>query len=123
MIERQEVDHRSEPQLPSALRHRGQKQTRRRRIAERRVVVLGQMVAIEPAAVVRLDQPQPILEVPGQRLPAVVQMVENPKTHLPLLDFLLSPRKRVPACRFFNFLPDPLLNVSARRWYEPDLCG
>src|ERR1041384_7775869 len=46
--------------------------------------MLGKMVAVEAGAVVRLDELQPLLEMPGQRLPAVVQMIEDPKTHIPL---------------------------------------
>ena len=94
MIERQQIDHRPEPQLPGPLGHGGEKHARRRRVAERRVVVLGQMVAIEPGAIIGLDQLQPVLEMPGQRLPAVVQMVENPKTHVAASPCLLSPAAR-----------------------------
>ena len=48
--------------------------------------MLGEMIAVEAGAVVGLDQLQPVLEMPVERLPAVVQMVKNPKPHsgLPL---------------------------------------
>jgi len=43
--------------------------------------MLGQMIAVKPGSIVGLDQLQPVLEMPGQRLPAVVQMVEYTKAH------------------------------------------
>src|SRR5262245_6039972 len=83
MIERQQIDHRPKTQLLGPLRDGRQKDSRRWRIAEGRVVVLGQVIAVEPGAIVGLDELQPLLKMPGQRFPAVVQMVEDPKTHLP----------------------------------------
>jgi hypothetical protein len=43
------------------------------------------MVAVKPGPIVCFDELQPLLEMPGQRQPAVVQMVEYPKAHRPLL--------------------------------------
>ena len=45
--------------------------------------MLGEMVAVKPRLVIGLDKPKPLLEVPRQRYSAVVQMVENPKAHMP----------------------------------------
>ena len=47
--------------------------------------MLGEMIAVETGTIVRFDELQPLLEMPGQRQPAVVQMVENPKAHLTFL--------------------------------------
>ena len=89
MIERQQVHHRPELQVLGALRDGGQKHARRRRVAERRVVVLGEMIAVEPGAVIGLDQPEPVLEMPRQRQPAVVEMVEDPELHRRLPDLCM----------------------------------
>ena len=66
------LHHRAKAQLPCPLCDSGQKHTRRRRIAEWRVVVLGQVIPIKAGAVIRLDQLQAFLEMPGERLAAVV---------------------------------------------------
>jgi hypothetical protein len=55
--------------------------------------MLGEVIAVEPGAVVRFDEPQPLLEMPGQRQPAVVQMVKNPKPHLLLLALSLRAQR------------------------------
>ena len=85
MIERQQIHHRAEFEPLGALRDRRQKDAGRGRVAEGGVMVLGEVVAIEPGPIVRLDELQPFLEMPGQRQPAVVQMVKYPKPHRPLL--------------------------------------
>ncbi len=81
VIKRQQIHHRPEPDLPRPLRDRGQEDTGRRGIAERRVVVLGEMVAVEPGAVIGLDQLQPLLEELADRHTAIIQMVEDPEAH------------------------------------------
>ena len=49
MVQRHRPDQRPEPQLAGALRDRAQEHARRRRHAERRRVMLGQMVGVESA--------------------------------------------------------------------------
>src|ERR1700730_16279397 len=83
VIERQQVHHRAEPQLPRPLCDRGQEDAGRRRIAEWGVVVLGQMIAVEPGPVVSLDQLQPLLEELAYRHAAIIQMVKDPEEHFP----------------------------------------
>ncbi len=85
VVERQQVDHRPEAKPLGALRNGGQEQAGRRRIAERRVVVLGEVIAVEAGAVVCLDQSEPLLEMAGERQAAVVEVVEDPEAHGRLL--------------------------------------
>ena len=56
VIERQQVDHRAEAQLFRPLRDGREKDAGRRCVAERRVVVLGEVIAVKTGAVVRLDE-------------------------------------------------------------------
>src|SRR4029077_19759267 len=97
VVERQQVDHRPESEAFGALCHRRQEQAGRRRVAAWRVVVLGQVIAVEAGAVVGLDQPEPLLEMTGERQAAVVEVVEDPEAHArpPRLDRSF-PRKREP---------------------------
>ena len=76
-IERQAIDRRPEAQAPRALGDRGEEHARRRRHAERRAVMLSEVVGVEAGAVVQLDQPQPVLVKILRRAGAPVQMVEN----------------------------------------------
>jgi len=79
VIERQQIYHRPEAQLPCPLRNSGEEDTGRRRVAEWCRVVLGEMVAVKARAIVGFDQLQPLLEEPAERHPAVVEVVEYPK--------------------------------------------
>jgi hypothetical protein len=81
VVERQEVNHRAKFEPFGALRDRRKKHARRRRVAQRRVVMLGEVVGVKPEAVVSLDQPQALFEMPGERQAAVVEVVENPEAH------------------------------------------
>ena len=81
VVERQQIDHRAEFEVLRALRDGGEKDARRRRVAERRVVVLREVIGVEPGAIIGLDQAEPVLEMPGQRQAAVVEMVEDPELH------------------------------------------
>ena len=80
-VKRQAIDRRPEAQAPCALGDRGEEHARRRRHAERRAVMLGQVIAVEAGAVVQLEQPQPVLVEVRQRAGAPVQMVENADAH------------------------------------------
>src|SRR5437764_878619 len=79
MAEQLQLDPRAEPQVARSLGDSRQKDPRGRRIAERGVVVLGEMVAVEPRALLSLDQLEPLLELPAKRQTAVVQVVKHPK--------------------------------------------
>ena len=63
VIERQQIDHRPKAQLPGPLRDGGQEHSGRRCIAERRVVVFGEMIAIETRTVVGLNKLEPLFEM------------------------------------------------------------
>jgi hypothetical protein len=54
VIQRQAVDERPEPQRPRPLRRGGEEDARRWRVAQRRAVVLGEVVGVEPRALVAL---------------------------------------------------------------------
>ena len=56
MIERQQIDQRAEAQRLGALRHRREEQPGRGGAAERRRMVLGEMIAVEAGAVIGFDQ-------------------------------------------------------------------
>ena len=56
MIERQKINQRAEAQAAGALRGGGEEQAGRCRGTERRRMMLGEVIAVEPGAVVGLDQ-------------------------------------------------------------------
>jgi hypothetical protein len=87
VMERQDVDERSDPQ-PRGSRERGrEKNAWARRHAERGGMVLGQMIAGEAFAFDQLDQPEPALEHPIELMPVGIQMIENAE-----LQHLVTPR-------------------------------
>ena len=81
MIERQRVDQRSEAELFGALRDAGEIDRRRGGEAERRLVVLGDVVAIEAAAIVGFDDLETVVVEFLQRHAARVDVVENSEFH------------------------------------------
>ena len=76
MIERQRVDQRPEIEPLGALRDGGEKHARGGRHAERRRMMLGDLIAIEAEPVVKLDQLQPVLVEIAQRRAGGIQVVE-----------------------------------------------
>ena len=60
MIERQQINQRPDPQVLRALRQRGEDQGRRGGGAERRRVMLGDVIAVEAGAIVRFGECQPV---------------------------------------------------------------
>src|SRR5260370_19150799 len=81
MIEVHGVDQRAEAQRLGALRHRGEKDAGRGRHAERRRVMLGQVIGVKARLLVELDQPQPLVELPAEIGPAAVHVVEDAELH------------------------------------------
>jgi hypothetical protein len=81
VVERQAVDERPEPQRPRPLRRRREEDARRRRVAQGCAVVLGEVVGVEPSALVALEQLQPLLELLPDRQPRLVDVVEDPELH------------------------------------------
>ena len=69
MIERERVDERPEAEPLRPLRDGGEEDARRGRHAERRRVMLGEVIGVEAARVIGLDQLQPLLVLTAERLP------------------------------------------------------
>ena len=84
VVERQAVDAGPEADAPGALGGRGEEDAGHGRQAERRGVVLGQVVRVEARRVVLLEQAQPALVELGDRHVPPVEMVEDPEVHVPL---------------------------------------
>ncbi len=83
VVERQAVHARPEPDAPGALGGRGQEDPGHRSQAERRRMVLGQVVGVEAGRVVLLEQPEAVLvEVRHRDVPAV-EVVEDAQVHIP----------------------------------------
>ena len=70
MIKGQQIDHRAKAQLRGALRQRRKKHAGRCRGADRRAVVLGEVVRVKPRAVVSLGKSQAIGEKSPSDTPA-----------------------------------------------------
>src|SRR5215470_14024078 len=81
MIERQEIDEGAEAQRLGALRYGREKQPGRGGAAERRRVVLGDVVAIDAAAVIGFDQLEPIGVERAKRRARVVHVIEHAEFH------------------------------------------
>ena len=81
VIERQQIDHRTEAQPRGALRHGGEKQAGRRRAAKRRAVMLGEMIGVKAGSLVSLSE----LEASGiefaERNAGIVQVIEDAEFH------------------------------------------
>ena len=58
-----------------------------RPVAERRAVVLGQVVGVEAGVLVALDEREALLELLADRKPTLVDVIEDP-------DFMLLPPSR-----------------------------
>ena len=114
VIERQQIHHWPEPDLPRPLRDRGQEDTGRRGIAERRVVVLGEMVAVEPGAVIGLDQLEPLLEELADGHAVIVQMIKDPKAHF-VVPGAGTPQQLVPPYLGLALTTRPFRIASVRR--------
>src|SRR5215470_18970633 len=85
MVERQRVDQGTEMQSPCTLRHRAEKNSRGRRHAQRRRVMLGEMIGVEADGIVELDELEPCFVIVVQRHVIAIEMVENAKFHYPPL--------------------------------------
>jgi hypothetical protein len=86
MLEAQDGDQRAERQTGGPLRNRGEEYARRRRRAERRSVVLGQVVGVQTGPIVMLGQREPVGILPpdiGIGSARTVEMVEYSEFHKP----------------------------------------
>src|SRR5712691_12842654 len=81
MIERQEIDEGAEAQRLGALRYGREKQPGRGGAAERRRVVLGDVVAIDAAAIIGFDQLEPIGVERAKRSAPIVHVIEHAEFH------------------------------------------
>jgi hypothetical protein len=77
MMQRQRIDERAEAQPFGALRDRREENAGRRRHAERREVMLGDVIRIEAAAIERLDHLEPVFVVIPQREVVAVEVIED----------------------------------------------
>src|SRR5262249_31248513 len=107
MVHRCDIEQWAETQAPAPLRHRCQKHARRGCHAERRRMVLGDVVGTKARAIVLFDELESRLEQVGQRHAVGVDMIENAElqTHgvFPPNIFLwfqsYSRRRRFPSIR------------------------
>src|SRR5262245_21695265 len=81
MVKRQRIDQRAETKSLCALRHGSQEYAGRRCHAERRRVMLGNMIGIEAYLIISLDKLEACLVIILQRQIAPVQMVKYAKFH------------------------------------------
>ena len=81
MIERQQINERTEAQMARALRDGGEKDPRRSGDAERRRVMFGEVVGVDARAIISLDQAQPVLVMLAERQTRMVQMIEYAELH------------------------------------------
>src|SRR6195256_810555 len=80
-MQRHRPDQRPEPKVPGALCNGAQEYARRRRHAERRRVMLGEMVGVESRAIVGFRNLEAILVIIRERAAVTVEMIENPEFH------------------------------------------
>src|SRR5262249_52158880 len=81
IVERQAVHARPQPDAPRSLGGGREEDAGNRRQAERRGVVLGQMIGGEPRGVVLLEELKTALVEFVERNVPVVEMVEDPEIH------------------------------------------
>src|SRR5262249_3081400 len=82
MVERHRPYQRPEPKTRGPFRHGGKKYARRRRHAQRRRVMLGEMVGVEPRAIVGLGDLESILIVVREPVAVAVEVIEDTEFHL-----------------------------------------
>jgi hypothetical protein len=83
MMQRQRIDQRAEAKVLRALGDRGEEDAGRGGKTERRRVMLGRVVRIEAAAIIGLDQLEPLLVEIVQGKVVAIEVVENSKFHSP----------------------------------------
>src|SRR5436190_9442048 len=81
MMERHRPHQRPEPQASRALGDSGKKHARRGRHAERRRMVLGDMIGVEPGAVVGLGYFETVLVIVRKRAGISVEVIEDAEFH------------------------------------------
>ena len=81
MIERQQIDHRAEAEPGGALRQCRKENAGRRRAAERRAMMFGEVIGVKARAIISLGE----LEPPGEQLTVrhacIVQVIEHAEFH------------------------------------------
>ncbi len=81
MIERQQINQRAEAQLFGALRQPGEENSGRSRAADRRAVMLGEVIAVKAGTVVSLGEPQAAGKQLAVRNARIVHVVEDAEFH------------------------------------------
>jgi hypothetical protein len=83
MMEWQGIDKRPEPQVPRALRNAGEEDAGRRRHAKRREMMLGNVIAMEPASIIGFRELEALLMKIREWQFVAVKMIEDAKIHYP----------------------------------------
>jgi hypothetical protein len=91
IVERQAIHHRTEAQPLRALADARQEHAGRRRHAERREVMLGDMIAVESQSVVSFDGGEAVLVELAQRRAAAVHVIEDADVHARVLPVRFPP--------------------------------
>ena len=81
LIKWQQPCERTQSQPLGMLRHRAQEQIGRGRRRQRRAVVFGQHIGIEPEAIGTLKYPQPLIVGSGEATARFIEPVEQGKPH------------------------------------------
>ena len=81
VMKRHRPDQRTEAKPRRALRHGGEEHARRGRHAERRRVMLGEMISVEPGAIVGLRNFETILVIVRKRAAMTVEVIEDTEFH------------------------------------------
>ncbi len=81
MIEVHRVDQRPEAQLLGTLRDGGEEDAGRGRHAERRRMMLGQVIGVKARLLIQLDQLQPLVELPAELAAGAVHVIEDAELH------------------------------------------
>ena len=81
MVERQQVDKGAETQSLGALAQCGEEEPRRGGAAERRRVVLGEVISVDASCVIGLGQVEPVGVELCERAARIVHVVEHAEFH------------------------------------------
>jgi hypothetical protein len=81
MVERQEIDERTEAQIRRALRHGGEEKAWRCGTAERRRMMLGKVISVNAGAVISFDQGEAIGIELAERHSGLIHMIEDAEFH------------------------------------------
>src|SRR5262249_32673858 len=107
MVERHRPHQRPEPQALRALSDGGKKNARRRRHAERRRMMLGEVIGIEGGAIIGLCDFEAVLVIVCERPRITVEVIEDAEFHLPS------------ACQWADRATHPISSASSSFFAAP----